>query len=448
MKAYSYMGILRVTGEVNMQYLNYAVFEAVELFKLCLVMYVFTDINFRSNKKIYAAIPVVFVVFNLIFANGGYNLVTYTLFSITGLLIIYQGRLYRLILMSIWAEFVVAFLDVFTEIIVSFLFHSVINFSNNVIDIVSSVITLLIIFIFGVMIKKVFKRRIHISFLYYICFLVIVIVDGILLETYIDATFKDTTIVISLNNYVLLFLCSVGFLIEMMAVMVLAAISEAYKEKDMLNKRYLKMQEEHFLYLEEREQDTRKLRHDIKNHTIAINHLIEDAQYDELKRYMMRMQNYMDTQKLISVNNGVADAIINQYIIIAGKENIDIEPVGKFPSVLKIDSFDLCTILSNILQNAIENINAQDDSTIRIEINSDDEKVYICESNSYNGKICYKNGSIITGKEDKANHGFGLINIRAAVRNNGGSLSISTDNNKFTITIMLDNTGDKDDSNC
>ena len=65
------------------------------------------------------------------------------------------------------------------------------------------------------------------------------------------------------------------------------------------------------------------------------------------------------------------------------------------------------------------------------------ERLFIQVSNPYLTKVQYENGEIITAKDDKQNHGFGLKNIEKAVEKYNGFMEINHENMTFTVDILL-----------
>ena len=97
---------------------------------------------------------------------------------------------------------------------------------------------------------------------------------------------------------------------------------------------------------------------------------------------------------------------------------------------------DMVTILTNVLDNAIDAVQKCDEKKIIIKIIKDKEMLIIDSSNPYVGQIS-DGETLKTTKQDKDNHGYGIANIRQTVEANSGSCFIETQNGIFHITIAI-----------
>lgn len=102
--------------------------------------------------------------------------------------------------------------------------------------------------------------------------------------------------------------------------------------------------------------------------------------------------------------------------------------------------FDLCTIFTNILNNAIEACERLEhsDKVVEVVVNMDRGKLYIKESNKTNNSVIMGNDSNpISTKGDNRNHGYGCKNIRAAVEKYDGDINFSVENGMFCVEIFI-----------
>lgn len=223
----------------------------------------------------------------------------------------------------------------------------------------------------------------------------------------------------------------------------LAMSRNAYREKDELNKKYLRMEEEHYLYLDEREKNTKKFRHDIRNHMQMLKVLCSEQKYDELQKYIGTIDEKLESYgRNIHVNYGIADAILNQYDKVCQEKKIDFSVKGHFPNRCEIEAFDVCTIFSNLLSNAVEAAYecAEKKIVVDIRYNEEDDTIFIKTYNTYAGDLNYDGKKIITSKTDKENHGYGLQNIKDSVEKYGGNVKIIAEEGIFSVNIMMNNT--------
>lgn len=268
---------------------------------------------------------------------------------------------------------------------------------------------------------------------YYVLFICLATGNNILLGEFKRIINKGNTAICIVYIFVVL-----GVFLEMALLLMLAATREVYKEKDLLNQKYLQWQENHYRYLEQRETTTKKFRHDIRNHIFLLQHLLEKGDLVEAKQYVNQMEEHCTaTGTSISVNNGIVDAILNKYAAECKEKIIDLNVNGHVPPECNIPSFDLCVIFSNLLRNAIEATEKCEEKKIILELRQVDDMFMLSIKNTYDGKIKRKNGSIQTSKRDVELHGYGLSNIKECVERNQGYMEIQEQESYFIVQICL-----------
>lgn len=183
--------------------------------------------------------------------------------------------------------------------------------------------------------------------------------------------------------------------------------------------------------------DVRAFRHDYKNNLFALETFIQSGRTQEAEAYIQEMtQSLNKTVSKYQTGNILADAILSDKSDKAGNFGIKVEFEGIIPSV-GIGNRDLCAILSNALDNAIEACSDMSQCTIQISSVSKPGGFIIRISNPVKRAIPIKNGIVRTSKSDSQNHGFGISNIRKAAKNYNGYVDITCENLLFTIEVGL-----------
>lgn len=217
--------------------------------------------------------------------------------------------------------------------------------------------------------------------------------------------------------------------------------NEGLRFQHYLNKKYLRVQQENYEYLEYREEETKRFRHDYKNHLNSLQILCKEKRYKDVENYIDEISERLNQRHVyFSVCNSFVDAILNYYYQKMSKINIKFKVSGKMPKICNINLFDLCTIISNLLDNAIEAVEElnEDKRFIEMTFRYDDLMIYCNVVNPYNGKLDIYKNKIISKKNSK-NHGYGLSNVRKSVDIYSGSLDIKTANCTFEVLIALVN---------
>ena len=187
------------------------------------------------------------------------------------------------------------------------------------------------------------------------------------------------------------------------------------------------------------DENLRRFRHDYKNHMIVINALLESGSTDRAREYINAMNADINgVLTKISTGNFVADAIINNKSVIAAGSGDKIQFDGQFPKEGIADE-DICTILANTLDNAIEAAaKIEGENIIFVEAVIRNRNFLLTVTNPVieNVKIG-RNNTVKTTKKNRSEHGIGTKNIQKAVSSYKGDMLLSCENNIFTTEIRL-----------
>lgn len=224
---------------------------------------------------------------------------------------------------------------------------------------------------------------------------------------------------------------------------IIEKINQGYHEKTrnrILEERIL-MYDKQFLLMKESQNTAKKIRHDLKNHIMLLEHFLSEKKYEDAENYLEQMQEYMQVDgQYVSSGNTVIDAIINYMLQRAELLNAKIEVMVSFPEDSIMNPMDMNILFGNLLENAlraIEEIEDEEKRKIGIKINYKKGIVHIHIFNSYEGEIKRKGNQILTTKNDKIRHGIGLENVRQVVEKYQGNMDIDTRNQLFNVNISF-----------
>ena len=211
-------------------------------------------------------------------------------------------------------------------------------------------------------------------------------------------------------------------------------ISKQYFENiSLLMEKQVEQQVEHYKKINKLTDDLREFRHDYKNHMICLQSLLNNKQYDEALSYVKSITNQeiLDSNRFFS-GNQIADAILTDKNELAQKNNCKIIFDGSVSDEISVSN--LCTILSNALDNSIEACSKIDsDETQIIDVKCvASELIQIIRISNPN---LDNNAVTETSKADRKNHGFGLSNIRRTVERMDGQMIISSQYPTFVLEI-------------
>lgn len=120
--------------------------------------------------------------------------------------------------------------------------------------------------------------------------------------------------------------------------------------------------------------------------------------------------------------------------------NIEFDIKGNIAETDTEQSYDLCTIVSNLLKNAIEackKIPIEEKREIQLIITSMDQRIYMCVKNSVNEKVKLSGKYPKTTKVDQKNHGLGYKNLELTVQKYDGEIECHSYEDNFEVEIML-----------
>lgn len=201
-------------------------------------------------------------------------------------------------------------------------------------------------------------------------------------------------------------------------------------------KENIQLQHQYYLNMQESQLKVKKLYHDMKNHIICIENLYGKNEYVENINSQLKECN-----SIFNTNNMILDIILNDKQRICKSKGIDLLADINFKECDFIDAADVCSIFSNMIDNAIEACEKIEDNNTRKNINIKGtivKSLYIikCENPKTN-VIKLKNGHILTNKKDKFLHGIGISSMKNSIEKYNGNLEINDLNTRFLINICI-----------
>ena len=197
--------------------------------------------------------------------------------------------------------------------------------------------------------------------------------------------------------------------------------------------------ETHYQEVENMYRKMRGWRHDYRNHIQMLKVLTENGDLPAIREYLDKLDTDLNTVDLaVKTGNAMADAILNSKISLAKSRSIDVHVDAHIPVKLKMSELDLCCILGNLFDNAIEASMAlpPEGRLIRVYMDMKGTQLYISFTNFTAEKKRQKvSGRFQTTKGD--GHGFGLVRIDAIIERLDGYLSRNSEDGAFTTEILI-----------
>lgn len=201
--------------------------------------------------------------------------------------------------------------------------------------------------------------------------------------------------------------------------------------------------ETHYQEVDNMYRQIRGWRHDYRNHIQTMKVLASNGDLDGIKAYLDELDTELDTDlntvdTVVKTGNAMADAILNSKISLAKSKNITVQVDAHIPVKLKMSELDLCCIIGNLFDNAIDASLSlpEAERLIRVYMDMKGTQLYISFTNFTATKKLAKSGNLFrTTKGD--GHGFGLVRIDNIIERLDGYLSRNSEDGAFTTEILI-----------
>ena len=197
--------------------------------------------------------------------------------------------------------------------------------------------------------------------------------------------------------------------------------------------------ETHYREVENMYLQIRGWRHDYRNHIQMMKVLAANGDMDALKAYLDELDTDLNTvDTVVKTGNPMADAILNSKISLARSRNIPTQVDAHIPVKLKMSELDLCCIIGNLFDNAMEASMAlpEEKRMIRVYMDMKGTQLYISFTNFTAAKKLSKVGKGFKTSKGEG-HGFGLVRIDDIVSRYDGYLSRNSEDGAFTTEILI-----------
>lgn len=176
-------------------------------------------------------------------------------------------------------------------------------------------------------------------------------------------------------------------------------------------------------------------RHDYRHHIQAMKVHAANREYEEIDKYLdMLDDDLTNVETVIKTGNRMADAILNSKLSLAAQKDIQVKADAKIPVSLTVSELDLCVVIGNLLDNAIEACMElpPEQRLIRIYMEMKGNYLYMALTNTAGGE---KKKSFRTSKGE--GHGFGIARTDAIVKKYGGYITRASEDEAFSTEVLL-----------
>ncbi len=244
----------------------------------------------------------------------------------------------------------------------------------------------------------------------------------------------------SVDRLTAVFVCAVVLALNLCVFYLYHILSQNYvqlREQDIYKQQTIAYQNQ-FEVMKESQSRIRALRHDMKNHMLALEGLAKSAKQDKVIEYLMSIQEFMENpSEHIYTGNEALDSLLNYKLQRAKEELKKVETDIVLPEKMNLHSFDFNVIVGNLLDNAIAASVRTDERFLKLCIRMENGILFLYMANSCMGipeGVCEIRR---LSEKSLAGHGIGLTNVQRIVEKYHGDMEMHCKDNHMETEIML-----------
>lgn len=238
--------------------------------------------------------------------------------------------------------------------------------------------------------------------------------------------------------YIVISLILLVLLLTFYAMFYLMAKSLNKNNRLRQENQFLSMQQTQYKTLKSAIEETRQARHDIRHHFSTLTALANRKEWQEIEIYLAMVQESIPSAELNLCDNPAVDGVAGHYCMRYKENAIPFSIKFDLPYRLPISEMDMCLVLSNLLENALEASLRTDKVNRYIKVQAylySSNVILLTVENAFYGTINEKNGIFQSSK--RRGDGVGIQSVRRIAEKNGGYCRFSTENGAFCANVML-----------
>lgn len=237
-----------------------------------------------------------------------------------------------------------------------------------------------------------------------------------------------------INYRILMYVC---ISLCLVAIVYLAEhfLAEARKSNEQ-NTYLMQKQLKYYKDMELMDKELRKFRHDIRNHFMCMEALLNKGMINELEDYFKDLyQNFSFQEKVYFSGNEIIDTILNHELAYNCRDNMKVTVYGSLPKLETVSPMDLCTLFSNLLSNAISSASqCTEVKTPQLIVHFSGGKAFFCIEIS--NSVMEEKVTLKYRRKDR-NHGHGIYKIRDVIEKYEGRYELKMENEMLNVKIYL-----------
>ena len=210
----------------------------------------------------------------------------------------------------------------------------------------------------------------------------------------------------------------------------------------------LEMEENQFIKQQQYMNETSQARHDFKHVVRTLTEFVDAKDYESAEKFLKSYADSLPVNEILKFSDNTAvNATMNYYAQTADQNGIKTDLIAVVPNTVPLTDNELCSIVGNILENAITacmDIPEKDRFIQFMAEPMNDTQFLIVATNSFSGKVKKHQDRYLSTKRHSS--GIGLSSIQRTVQAYGGTAEFSNSDTEFYTNIIIPMSGDKSDA--
>ena len=258
--------------------------------------------------------------------------------------------------------------------------------------------------------------------------------------TYIKNSFVVSLAATLISMIIAVLAVSISLLGIFLLLYEMYRVAQEYTRNTQLDRenQLLAMESRRYMELQTYLDNTRRLRHDFRQHLHVIAGLTETGQLEELKSYLHQYESELSEHRPSLCANAAVDALAGYYDHAAGQQSVPVEWKLALPRQLPMPEADLCTILGNLLENALHASQKLPPEQRRVQVMAQilsPAMLGLVVENRYDGMLKKQQGILRSTKHEGT--GIGLVSAETVVHKYNGNLHLETEEHLFRVNVLL-----------
>lgn len=205
-----------------------------------------------------------------------------------------------------------------------------------------------------------------------------------------------------------------------------------------LENQFLSMQQARYASLHNAIEQTRQARHDMRHHFHILQGFAAQGKWENLTAYLDEAQGSIPDMELGLCRNTAVDSVAGYFAALYREHGIPLTFELDLPPALPVPETDLCSVLSNLLENAMEAGLKTAPERRQVKASArlhSGHMVLLSVENTYDEKVREKDGVLLSSK--RQGEGIGLQAVQHTAEKNGGYCRFHYEQGVFCVNVIL-----------